>query len=266
MIPEMDTAALARDLAGNRFGRRILHFHSLESTNDCALALLEEGEVEGTLVLAEEQTRGRGRRERTWYSPPRHGIYASLVLRPSLPVAFLPLVSFAGALGAARHLGELGLSPVTLKWPNDLLLAGRKVGGFLAEARGGPARPGVVVGLGLNVNQEETDFPPDLRSAATSLRTASGRLWDRDRLLAGILRLWEEEYDGLHVRGPEQLLRRFQEFSEFSPGSCLEIETGAGRLSGRYAGVGSSGELLLDTGSASLRAFHFAEVLRVREG
>ncbi|MCI0407959.1 MAG: biotin--[acetyl-CoA-carboxylase] ligase, partial [Acidobacteria bacterium] len=126
MNPSWNQAALLRELASHRLGSRVLCFDSLQSTNDKALELLEQGEPDGSLVLAEEQTRGRGRRERTWDSPPRLGIYASLVLRPMLPARLLPLVSLAFAVGTAAALRTAGLREVGLKWPNDLLLGDRK--------------------------------------------------------------------------------------------------------------------------------------------
>jgi BirA family biotin operon repressor/biotin-[acetyl-CoA-carboxylase] ligase len=254
---------LARELAGQRFGRRVLCFDSLESTNDKALELLEQGEPEGALVLAEEQTRGRGRRERLWDSPSGLGIYASLVLRPTLPPGLLPLVSLAFAVGTAATLRGEGLEKVALKWPNDLLLGERKLAGILAEARSDGVQRGLVVGLGLNVNQDESDFPVTLRATATSLRRSSGRPWDRVRILKGVLRRCEAEYDDLQENGPEDLLLRYEEHGAFRRGSELEVDSGSGVCRGRFAGLGAAGEILLDTGGEDPVAFHFGEVRRV---
>ena len=256
--------SVRQELAGHRFGARVLCFDSLPSTNDQALELLEKGEPEGLLVLAEEQTRGRGRRERSWDSPSRLGIYPSLVLRPRLPARWLPLVSLAFAVGSAASLRAGGLHQVGLKWPNDLLFGDRKLAGILAEARGDGEILGLVVGLGLNVNQEESDFPEALRETATSLRLSSGRSWDRLHVLKGVLLQCEEEYDELQAKGPEGLLRRFEELSLFGRGCRLEVDSTNRVWGGRFAGLGSSGELLLDTGGATPVAFHFGEVRRVK--
>lgn len=264
MSQNWNQESVNRELAGHRFGSRVLCFDSLPSTNDRALELLEEGAPEGVLVLAEEQTRGRGRRERSWVSPSRLGIYASLVLRPRLPARWLPLVSLAFAVGSAAALRAAGLHQVGLKWPNDLLLGDRKLAGILTEARGDGEILGLVVGLGLNVNQQESDFPVALREAATSLRIAGGRSWDRLQVLKEVLLHCEEEYDELQAKGPEGLLRRFEELSLFCRGCRLEVDSTNRVWGGRFAGLGSSGELLLDTGGAAPVAFHFGEVRRVK--
>jgi len=259
-----DPPTLARGLTGQRLGNRVLCFDSLDSTNDKALELLELGEPEGVLVLAEEQTRGRGRRERVWDSPSRLGIYASLVLRPTLPPTRLPLVSLAFAVGMAATLRAEGLEKVALKWPNDLLLGERKLAGILAEARSDGMQRGLVLGFGLNVNQEESDFPEALRDTATSLKRSTGRSWDRLKILKGLLRRCEAEYDDLQENGPEDLLLRYEEHGAFRRGSHLEVDTGSGVCRGRFAGLGGSGELLMDTGGAEPVAFHFGEVRRVQ--
>ena len=260
MSPGWDPASLSRDFAGLRLGSRVLCFQSVESTNDKALELLEKGEPEGALLLAEEQTRGRGRRERRWDSPPSLGIYMSLVLRPRLPPRQLPLVSLAFAVGTAAALRAAGLEQVVLKWPNDVLLGQKKLAGILAEARGDGVIGGLALGLGLNVNQEESDFPAALRETATSLRRSSGRFWDRQKVLKALLLRCEAEYDDLQENGPEDLLRRFEEHGAFRRGSPLEVDSGSGVSEGRFAGLGDFGELLLDTGGANPVAFHFGEV------
>ena len=265
MTGSLDLTLLSGALSGARFGHRIFHFSSADSTNDRALDLMEAGEPEGTLVIAEGQTRGRGRRERSWHSPRGLGIYATLILRPPLPPHHVPLVSFAAAVGAANAVRDSYPGRVSLKWPNDLLLEGKKMGGLLSEARGEGPVAGVVVGLGLNVNQTEAEFPEDLRGFVTSLRLVTGRLWDRSRLLKEILLRWEEEYEGLVQRGPEGLLQRFGELSELRKGAPLQIDPGDGPIRGRFAGFGPAGELLLETSKGSLRPFTFGEVGRMRE-
>jgi len=253
-------------LAGQRLGGRVLCFETLESTNDRALELLGAGEPEGALILTEQQTRGRGRRDRVWESPHGMGIYASLVLRPRLPSRLLPLVSLSFAVGTATALRRAGFPRVALKWPNDLLLGERKLAGILAEARGDGMEGGLVVGLGLNVNQQASDFPVPLRETATSLRMASGQSWDRFEILKALLLRCEEEYDELQENGPGALLRRFEAHSAFTRGCQLEVDLGMRVAGGRFAGLGSSGELLLETGGAEPEAFHFGEVRRVTRG
>ncbi|HEV8375644.1 MAG TPA: biotin--[acetyl-CoA-carboxylase] ligase [Candidatus Polarisedimenticolia bacterium] len=266
MMAPFEPLLLQRERSEGRFGRRIRYLPRIDSTNDRALALMEAGEPEGTLVLAEEQTRGRGRRGRSWHSPAGLSIYASLILRPSLPSEQLPLVSLTAAVGSARVLLSHSLLRVSLKWPNDILLGGKKVGGLLSEARGDGRGTGVVVGLGLNVNHEEKDFPKELQGRITSVLLESGRLWDRQHLLSEILIRWEQEYEKLLSVGPRDLLEGFECFSEFKDGSRLRIDQGGESVCGHYAGLGPRGELLLRTADDSVQSFSFGDVGRVSEG
>ncbi len=251
------------DPVPRRFGKPLYRYAALDSTNDKALELLESGAPEGTLVLAEEQTRGRGRRDRFWHSPAGVSLYASLILRPPLPATLLPLVSLTAATGAARALDEWGKLPgVAIKWPNDLLFGGRKIGGILAEAREESGAAAVVVGVGMNVNLVE--FPAGMDGKATSLRLAGGRVWDREAVLGAILAFWEADYDRLVSSGPAPLIEAMLERSAHPRGSLLEIDLGGEILSGAFAGYGSSGELLLQEANGGVRALHVGEIRRMR--
>lgn len=263
--PPLNPEWLRQALAGGRFGDPLFYEERIGSTNDRALELLEAGYPQGTLVLAEEQTRGRGRRERAWLSPPRLGIYASLILRPALPPSALGLVTLAAAVGVARALeGRLGRA-VKIKWPNDLIVAGQKIAGLLAEGRGGGAAPAAVVGLGLNVNHQETDFPAELHDRVASLRMLSGREWDRQVLLPEILRAWAEEHRDLESGGTNRVLRRWEQASFFPPGTGVVVDLGGETRTGVYRGVGPGGELRLEEGSGIIRSVSFGEVERLRE-
>jgi BirA family biotin operon repressor/biotin-[acetyl-CoA-carboxylase] ligase len=158
------------------------------STNDLALERLASGCDHGTLVLAEEQTRGRGQRGRAWHSPAGLSVYASLVLRSPGPIRTPTLVVAAVGLGIAEGLETATGLDVGLKWPNDLWIGGRKLGGVLVESRGYRAdQPGLVAGFGLNVNHGAGDFPPELRAVATSVAQRIGARVDRFELLADVL-------------------------------------------------------------------------------
>jgi len=265
--PALDLEALRSALAGRLFGNPLVAAARLDSTNDRALALLEDGSPEGTLVLAEEQTRGKGRRGRSWVSPPRLGLYASLILRPPADSPMLlPLLTFAAALGIARSLEEKGCGDVRIKWPNDVLVAGKKVAGLLAEARGGsPGGAAVVIGLGLNVNQGANDFPEEIRGRATSLRIATGRWWDRTRLIPDLLALWEEEHRILLEAGASLTLARWRPYSAFPLGARLRVEQDGNTRLGRYQGLAPSGELRLEMDDGTIQAVAFGEAARVRE-
>src|ERR1700730_5246864 len=193
---------LRQRLKGSLFGKRIYHFFKVDSTNRVALGLGHAGEPEGAVVLAEEQTAGRGRAGRAWYSERAAGIYVTLLLRPRLAPVEAPLLTMMAGLSAhAAIQAQTGLS-VDLKWPNDLMIAGKKTGGILTEMHAEPAQVRfVIVGLGLNVNQEK--FPSELSASATSLRVESGRPQSRLELLVRLLREFENDYNRFLTEGAE---------------------------------------------------------------
>lgn len=201
-------------LATKSFGQQ-LHVHQeLASTNSEALRLAQAGATHGTVVVAEHQSAGRGRRARHWYSPPGANIYCSVVVRgigPALTLSewlsWAPLVSALAAAEAVHTTTSVSLS---LKWPNDLLFQERKVGGILCESTHISAdAPIVVIGIGLNVNMTEESFPEDLRQIATSIHTISHQQINRVHLLTQLLLELEQGVDELRTYGPDRLRRAY---------------------------------------------------------
>ena len=238
LAPEL----LRRRLRGCLFGRRIFHFFRTDSTNRVALDLGHAGEPEGAVVLAEEQTAGRGRAGRTWHSERGAGIYMTLLLRPELSPALAPLLTLLAGLSARAAIeAQTGLAP-DLRWPNDLLLHGRKLGGILTEMH---AEPGVVrfviVGIGVNVNQSK--FPGDLATIATSLRAESGRLHSRLELLVRLLQQFESDYNRFLKHGANAILEQFAAVSSFAKGKRVRITNGKESFTGTTAGLTPEGLL-----------------------
>jgi len=188
------------------------------------------------------------------------GLYVSFVLRPSLAPADAPLVSLTLAVAVAEAIVGLGCDKVRLKWPNDILIGSRKVGGILAEARGDPGRTGLIAGLGLNVNHTAGDFPEELAGNSTSLRLSTGHSWDRMRWLSDLLSRFEQGYGALQRRGAGEMLATFERLMSFTRGAGVRIESGGEVRQGRFAGLGSAGELLLDTGSGKILSCRFGDV------
>lgn len=167
-------------------GSRVYFHHRIPSTN-ARLREIAPGVPSGTLMLAEEQTAGRGRHGRSWYSPPGGGVYVSLLLRPCVPPEYLGWVTLSAALGLVRMARRLGAG-AGIKWPNDVLCEGKKTAGILAEVSpAGADIPEVIVGMGVNVSWNEEDVPEEIRGRATALSLCAGRPLDRDRMLAGSL-------------------------------------------------------------------------------
>jgi BirA family biotin operon repressor/biotin-[acetyl-CoA-carboxylase] ligase len=203
--PLLDASALRKGLGKMKFGSKIYSFDTIDSTNNCAKALAGCWAEEGTLVLAESQTAGRGRLGRPWLSEPHENLTFSVVLRPNLPAEGLNLLPLYAAAAVAEAIEqETGLK-VECKWPNDLLINGKKAAGILLE---GSLKENsldyVILGIGINVNQ--TIFPDDLAVKATSLRLASGKELDRIRLLRRVLETLESRYAELMKKGFHSIL------------------------------------------------------------
>ncbi|HEU4503278.1 MAG TPA: biotin--[acetyl-CoA-carboxylase] ligase [Nitrospira sp.] len=206
----LNVHAIHSHLTTRSLGRRIELHERLDSTNREAVALGQAGVEHGTLVLADAQTAGRGRMARTWFSPPGMNLYASLVIRPTVDArhlaAWLSWLPLMAALGAAEAIETVGSLSIEVKWPNDLLINERKVGGILCESgTAAGVGPFQVVGLGINVNGVPEDFPEDLRGMATTLRHESGGFIDRNRLIAQVLQELESCLEEFLQRGRERI-------------------------------------------------------------
>lgn len=261
--PSLTPASLERHLRSAVFGHRIVYYPTIGSTNDCALDLAASGEPEGVIVLAEEQTSGRGRRDRTWSSRPRMGIYVSLVLRPDVPASRAPLFTFTAAVAVAQALRDVCRVQAGIKWPNDVVAGRRKIAGILAESRGSdPRTREMVVGIGVNVNQAPDDFGP-LVERATSVRVETGTIVDRAPLLAAILEGFERRY-GAVLRGPStDLIREWEALSAIPRGRRVTVDGPSGRCEGTVAGVDEEGALLLDgTGRDAPLRVPFGEIVQ----
>ena len=202
-------------LATDRLGRHLRLYQTLTSTNSEAMSLAQNGAEDGTVVAAESQSAGRGRHARTWFSPPGLNLYCSIVVRglgQGLSLAdWLSWVPLTTALAVAEAVHTVAATSLALKWPNDLLLDERKVGGILCESSLAiPDNPIVVIGIGLNVNVPRELFPDELRPIATSLFESTHRIVDRNRLLAQLLLDLEQSLDELRGHGPSRLLQAYQ--------------------------------------------------------
>ena len=184
----LDPTSLQRLLTTQEFGHTMYILPSTTSTNDIVKDLAQRGAPEGTAVVAEYQTQGRGRHGRSFVSPAGVGIYLSLLVRPQTDIHRLPQLTLAVAVATAEALAEYSALSVRLKWPNDVEISGKKVAGILCEAVLNPlASPLVVIGIGINVNTALEQFPPELHQHVTSLALAAGHTWARMPLLALLL-------------------------------------------------------------------------------
>jgi len=238
LVPQM----LSHRLYGTPFARRICHFFKIDSTNSVAMRLGESGEPHGTIVIAEEQTAGRGRAGRSWTSEKSAGIYCSILLRPPIPPAHAPLLTLVAGLAARDAAAEDLDTLPDIRWPNDLLVGGRKFCGILTEMHAEPDRIHyAVVGIGLNINQSK--MPADLADIATSLRIETGNAHSRLELLIRLLRSLDRYYNQFLADGAAPILRRFAEVSSYFKGKHVRVTTATETFTGTTAGLEPSGVL-----------------------
>jgi BirA family transcriptional regulator, biotin operon repressor / biotin---[acetyl-CoA-carboxylase] ligase len=247
-VPDLLLADVLAPLVKGSLFQQIHHYYKIGSTNAAAMEAAAAGAPEGSVFLAEEQTAGRGRCGNRWHSSRSTGIYCSVVLRPNLPPSDALILSLAAGLAVNSAVREIDSRVNTdLKWPNDLLLDGKKFCGILTEMNAEATRVRhIVVGIGINVNQQK--FPEELREIATSLRLASGNEWSRVELAAALLKSLDREYRDLlnkpNVR--ESILRRFAEHSSYVRGRNVRIEENGG-FDGVTEGLDSRGFLQVRT-------------------
>ena len=247
-VPDLLLPEILRPLLrGTIFDEHIHHFYKIGSTNTSAMAAAAEGAPEGSVFLAEEQTAGRGRGANSWQSPRSSGIYCSVIVRPALPPSEALVLSLAAGLAVRAAIEQVDSRVrVDLKWPNDLLIGGRKVCGILTEMNAEATRVRyIVAGVGINVNQAA--FPKDL--PATSLRLATGSEWSRVELAAALLKSLDREYRQL-LQGRDaqaSILRRFAENSSWVRGKAVRIEENGAAFEGTTEGLDPRGFLQVRT-------------------
>ncbi|HID56652.1 TPA: biotin--[acetyl-CoA-carboxylase] ligase [Candidatus Poribacteria bacterium] len=223
----------------------ILFKHVTGSTNDDAIRLARAGAPEGTLILADYQTDGRGRFGRRWVAAPKTSVLMSLILRPAIPMERMGLLNLAASVSVAMAISkEIGMD-ATIKWPNDVLVKRRKVAGILLETgldlNGNPFS---ALGIGINVNVPADDFPLDLRSKATSLSELAGRYLDRFELIDLFLSEFEPRYREINSGEWSALLSEYRRLS-WTLGKWVRLTVDGHRIDGLALDIGDHGELLV---------------------
>ena len=242
---------LLRHLRGTPFGKRILHFFQTESTNDIAMRLGESGEPHGTVIVAEKQTAGRGRAGHSWVSEKSVGIYATILLRPAISPMQSPTITLAAGLAAYDAIAEETGLQLDIRWPNDVMLNGKKVCGILTEMQAELDRIHfAAVGIGINVNQSK--MPPEISGIATSLRIETGRKHSRVELLARLLRRLDHYYNQFVAQGAAPIVTRFAEVSSYVQGKRVRITSGTESFVAVTAGLEPSGILRVKRGDGRI--------------
>ena len=250
-MSDFDLKYVIEAVANTRFGGKLSHFATIDSTNIRAVEAANSGAADGTVFVADEQTAGRGRGGHTWHSAAGDGLYVSAIVRPEMGLAEALWLSLATGLAAQRSILETTGVHADIRWPNDLLIGKKKCGGILVETATHPGTPArlryAVIGIGINVNHDA--FPLELAPLATSLRIESGAASPRETLLANLLLALDAEITLLEAelhdapRGMP-LLGRFAAASSWVQGMRVRVDEDGG-YTGETVGLDRKGFLLV---------------------
>lgn len=238
---------------------KTLYYESLSSTNDELARLASEGASEGLCVVADEQTAGRGRLQRTWSSPKGAGLYFSVLLRPEIPLHYWSLLSFVAALSVGDALLETFDLTTTIKWPNDLLAGERKICGILSESVETPHGRAAIVGIGINLTSEA--YPPDLRNVATSVAEETTRPPERSSLLQSLQNALGRWYSMLQTNSNyDEVLQAWISRSPYAHGKIVEVMSGEESFRGVTCGLEQDGALRVETEAREIRIVRAGDV------
>ncbi len=241
-------------------GKDIHYFKEVDSTNDVAKYLAENGAEEGTVVVAEIQNRGKGRRGKTWISPPG-GVWMSIILRPEIPTSRAPQLTLVTGVAVAETLKKELKLDVGIKWPNDILIGDKKVCGILTEVNANVNKINyVVVGIGIDMNVDVPLFPPDLQKGATSLKNELDTEINGAILVQKFLLNLEKLYSQFTSGKFPNILNEWRLLSK-TIGSRVEVRTRGKTIRGDAVGINKDGILILELDDGSLRKIISGECL-----
>jgi len=241
--------AVRQNLKTSVFGKRDIRiFESIGSTNIEAFQLATTGSKEGTIVLADRQSAGKGRMGRTWSSPAGKNIYMSMILRPAIPPYLAPRLTIVTAVALSDTLKETGVPEHRIKWPNDILAGDKKLSGILTEMKGDTdSIEFIITGIGININSALEDYPPDLHSTVTSLNIILNRTTDRNDFIALLLLNFEKYYNRFLQGEFSSILSTWKDRAEIINRE-IRVQQFNETFSGRVIDLNEDGNLIVDTG------------------
>ena len=262
-LPDIMVPQLISDRLHTRaLGRNLYHLYRVDSTNSFAGELLSQNNQipHGTLVVAESQTAGRGRMGRDWVSSPQVGLYSSIILRPKISSNLAPLLTLGTAVAAHNSIERVTDLEVDIKWPNDLLVGGKKICGILSELQAELDRiQAMIIGIGINVNHEE--LPDEISDKATSLRIESGRVHSRIEILLEFIHELEWLYGRFLEKGPAVIIESWSRLSSFANGRTIEVHDGVRSIRGETSGLNALGALRITQASGVIEEVYSGDVV-----
>ena len=271
-MKKSDSPAGIRDVIRGTIFHSVIERESVSSTNDIALSLADEGAEGGVVVIADSQTAGRGRQGRRWHSPPGTNVYLSLFLRPCIASADAPFLTVLSGIAVCRAVRTISGYPFSLKWPNDVMAGSRKAGGILIETRcEGRVVSAAVIGIGMNVNLTEDEIPPELKGVATSLRMETGITFERDIIIAGLIRSFDRmvsEHMGalpafLDASAKGRLLEEWKALDS-TLGRRVSVSIHGREIAGEAVDMDETGRLLVRTDDGRVVPVHAGDVRVLR--
>jgi BirA family biotin operon repressor/biotin-[acetyl-CoA-carboxylase] ligase len=261
MLDPIEADSLRYLLTTTCFGRTLYVLPETSSTNDDLKRLAARHAPEGTVVVADHQTKGRGRLGRSFVSPPGVGIYLSLLVYPRVELSRLSQLTLLVAVATAETLAEISGLAIHLKWPNDVEIGGQKVSGILTEAIMQPTvSPAVIIGIGINVNNELEHFPPGLQNRATSLALTAGQHFSRMQIIARLLSHLEDLYGSWQQTGIAPVLERWLHYGSIV-GRAVRFSDADATRRGVVIGLDEDGALLVETDAPALQRIHSGEII-----
>lgn len=238
-----------------------IHYHeTVDSTQKIAQRLGFENAPEGTVVIAEEQVGGRGRLNRVWHSPKSTGVWMSIILRPNLPIPKTPQLTLLTAVAIVQAIDDCTGVEAHIKWPNDVLVNGKKITGILTELQAEADRVhSVIIGIGINVNQTKSDFPQELQSLATSLLIENGEPINRAELIRAVFNRMEKLYNLYLDKGFEPIKLLWESYA-ISIGKTITARTFTGSISGKTLGITDDGVLKIEDRDGEIHHIYSADI------
>ncbi|WP_159420541.1 biotin--[acetyl-CoA-carboxylase] ligase [Candidatus Kryptobacter tengchongensis] len=260
---EFNEKSISTNLNTKIFGKRIFFFKSIKSTMDYAKKIAERDEPEGTVIIADYQSHGRGRFGRIWKSEPGKNILMSIILRPTIPLEKFSILPFLFSVSVAEAIEKNTNLKITTKWPNDLLINNRKFCGILMEASITADKGDfVILGIGINVNQSE--FPKEIQDYATSLYLSTGKVYDRAELTKDILRQIEVDYEKLNKdRDFKSVIERWKKRCTMLGQKITVIQSGK-TITGKAIDIDETGFLLLEDETSKIIKLSSGDVTVVK--
>ncbi len=259
---DFDSEALQKFVSGRPFIKDVRIFRKIDSTNNYAKYLAKQKNATDVLILSDRQTLGRGRASKTWISPPGKGLWFSILLRPDKNLEKLPLLSLGAGLAVAKAIENvLNLNP-KLKWPNDVLLSGRKVCGVLLESEFSFEKLNyLIIGIGINVNQDSDDFENNLKDLAGSLKMVVKRSVDRLELLTQVLQQLEIVYHQFLHSQFDSICSEWKKRVCFKENVVVSIRTNEGIITGAFEDIDAYGRLILRLGKSESKLIQSGTII-----